>query len=546
MAALRLEPHFERTTPRASVSLASVRRLLTTGGDGRIALEGGRAANRYGCSPWPDAEVAAFGSATASTISELGFAAAVRLRRHLCSRLETANPAGVYAEEIARQRRELGELLGIEAGAGTEIVFAASGTDLHLIAAELVRGKGGRAPLAVMAAPAETGSGVPAALGCRHFDTCSAQGAQVVAGGPLAGGAMTVAQIAVRSGDGTPLPPAEVDAAAQALVAAAAEEGHPVLLVVTDVSKTGLIAPGPEMALTLRRRFAGQVEVLIDACQFRLAAATLRAYLAQDCLVALTGSKFVTGPAFAGALLLPPAAAGRLAARPLSPALRAYSARGDWPQGLAAAETLEDAANFGLLLRWEAALAELRAFRQVPEAAIETFLAAFAAAVRQRLESDPAFEPLPQHALDRRALMGDVRSWDQIPTLFPFLLRRPGSAGAAGAASLLDAAEMAAVHRLLAQPPHGHAAIALGGRAAGATQMRCQLGQPVACGSLDGMPLAALRLCASARLVVEATADGGSRAGVVIARALAALDRTAQAARTIAAAGSAVPPAIFS
>ncbi len=54
---------------------------------------------------------------------------------------------------------------------------------------------------------------------------------------------------------------------------------------------------------------------------------------------------------------------------------------------------------------------------------------------------------------------------------------------------------------------------------------RCQLGQPVACGSRDGVPVSALRLCLSARLIVEATADGDESAARVIARALAALDK---------------------
>ena len=60
-----------------------------------------------------------------------------------------------------------------------------------------------------------------------------------------------------------------------------------------------------------------------------------------------------------------------------------------------------------------------------------------------------------------------------------------------------------------------------------AAALRCQLGQPVACGKRDGIPVSALRLCASTRLVVEATAWGGRRSSAVIERALAALDKIA-------------------
>ena len=56
--------------------------------------------------------------------------------------------------------------------------------------------------------------------------------------------------------------------------------------------------------------------------------------------------------------------------------------------------------------------------------------------------------------------------------------------------------------------------------------LRCQLGQPVACGWQDGVPVSALRLCISARLVVEALRDQ-EQAERVVAQALAALDKAA-------------------
>jgi hypothetical protein len=53
---------------------------------------------------------------------------------------------------------------------------------------------------------------------------------------------------------------------------------------------------------------------------------------------------------------------------------------------------------------------------------------------------------------------------------------------------------------------------------------RFQLGQPVVCGERDGQPLSALRLCASARTVVDATRSLQGRAEAV-AQAMAALDK---------------------
>jgi hypothetical protein len=60
-----------------------------------------------------------------------------------------------------------------------------------------------------------------------------------------------------------------------------------------------------------------------------------------------------------------------------------------------------------------------------------------------------------------------------------------------------------------------------------------RLGQPVLCGQRHGRPISALRLCNSARLIVEGAANGGAEAGVVIDRALRALDAASDAARRL-------------
>ncbi len=213
-----------------------------------------------------------------------------------------------------------------------------------------------------------------------------------------------------------------VEAEVESKIADAAKSGRRALLTLIDVSKTGMIAPSPKSALAIRRRFPEAVDVLVDACQFRLSRASLRAYLEQGFMVALTGSKFLTGPTFSGALLVPRTLARRLKRQSLPPALGAYSARAEWPAGWTAARQLPNAVNYGLLLRWEAALDELRAFRSIPDHEVAAILSEFAEAAQTRLAMDPAFEALPVPTLDRQPLV-DAGNWDEIPTIFPFLLR---------------------------------------------------------------------------------------------------------------------------
>jgi hypothetical protein len=503
-------------------NLPSTEELLTLGGDTRIMVDSNKRLNKYGCSPRPDPELAAFASSTASTISEAGFVAADALRRRLSDTAACEPAALVYAREMERVRREVIELWGLSDVPGLETIFAASGTDLYMIAAQLAGDRADSPLLAIMVEGTETGTGVPAALGGRHFSTRTARDRFVVEGEPIDGSRhVEVRMVPARSADGHARPAEMVDGEVEKLAMAAVAAGRRVLLTMVDVSKTGMLAPSPGSSLRLLQREPHAVDVLVDACQGRLAPVTLRAYLANGFMVAVTGSKFLAGPTFSGALLVPESIAVRYRHREVGPGLRAYSASADWPAGWAAARSLEDGANYGLLLRWEAALAELRSFRSIDEADVGRFLKRFADAVQQRLSTEPVFEPVPAPALERGPLAGRG-SWDHFPTIFPFLLRRPRRGGFIPFTR--EATDQ--VYRVLPRNAAGRRELGI----TDPVRIRCQLGQPVACGVRAGVPVSALRLCASAPLVFEAARHGPSGADLVIERALAALDETARIA----------------
>lgn len=455
--------------PVAAASLPPAGELLLQGGDGRIALDPKTGLNRYGCGPLPRPDLLAFGSSTASTVSERGFAAASRLHGQLQEALSHLSVEAVYARETDRVRAELLELCGIAHLPGLTVAIAASGTDLHGLAARWACRADPASSRIVMMDPDETGCGVPAALAPSDAE----------------GVGLTPAVVRLRNHDGSPRPQSEVDDEVESLVADHLRHGRRVLLVSLDVSKGGLLSPSLACVEDLRQRFADRLEVLVDACQFRIATASLCAYLQRGFMVAMTGSKFLAGPSFSAALLIP------------GEAYRALDWRPDpVPQ-----------ANFGLLLRWEAALAEFRAFKTLPEAAVGQFLKTFAEAVQDRLADDPFFMALPAPSLERK-IMVPTPSWDSLPSIFPFLLR-PGPAKPP-----LDRQAVAWIYRGL-----------LLEKGEGAGQLACQLGQPLACGSRSGRPVGALRLCASARTVVEGAADAGRRTAQVIGQAMAALDK---------------------
>ena len=498
---------------------ASAAELLCLGGDARIHLDGSGRANRYGCAPRPDSALVAFGSSTASTISQDAFAAVERLRLRLLLQLDHDAPEEVYERQAQRVRDELIGLWGLAGRA--EVVLAPSGTDLHLIAGQLI-GSGSRPTLAIIPEETETGSGVPAALAGRSLvgpTPLDRSGVPSCAFSPV-----EVRAVTARAGDGRPRDPAIVDAEVEALAEAAVAHGRDVLLVLIDVSKTGLISPTPACALGLSGRFPGKVTVLVDGCQLRLSGDTLGAYLDRGAMVAVTGSKFITGPAFSAALMIPRALAARLADRPAPRGLDAISAQGDWPEGWAARQGLRPAANFGVLLRWEAALCELRGFSAISDAQVQAAAAGLGRVAEEAIAATPELEALEVRPLGRG--LGLDSGWDRLKTIFPFLMR------SAPDGPWLSRDQTERVWRLMREDL-GAAADGQGLQVRAAARLRIEFGQPVAAGTRDGAPVSALRLCLSSRLVCEASGGDPRAAARILSDARLALAKAAWLAREV-------------
>lgn len=462
-------------------------RLLVEGGDKRIQLDPLRGVNRYGCGPTPDPNLLDFSSATASVVSTTAFAAANRMRERLEQDMRYLAPDAIYERELARIRRELLALCELVDLPEPDIVIAASGTDLHRIAAQLAQAASDLPALVLMVDETETGSGIRAAIA----DTSPA---------------IEVATVALRMADGLPRSAAEIDAQFTKLALQAHAAGRHVLLIQADISKTGMIAPGYGATAALQQALGSQLDVLIDACQFRIAPATLRACLARGYSVALTGSKFVGGPSFSSALIIPAGTAEQFRQRPFPRKLSIFSAAADWPAGWPVRGVLERTWNFGLLLRWGAALSELHAFRSLQDIDATRFLQAFAQAMQARLSGNPAYSAVAVPRLDRSALL-ENSGWDQVQTIFPFQLYRVTGSGR----QALNIEQTLQVYRGLPT-----------------AAMHCQLGQPVNYSTERN----ALRLCLSARLVVQAVANQGKDGERIITQAFTVLDQAARLAQS--------------
>ncbi len=446
-------------------------RLLVEGGDERLAIEPRSGLNRYGCSPRPRPGVLAFASCTASSISVDAYEQAELCRRRMLR--QARSPGGSARQAIALEtlavRRALVDWWGV--GDIAEAILAASGTDAVLLLTGLLCGI--EPATGILMSPSETGSGVPEAARGRHFAKLSADGGSASPGCLIDGFApIALSAVSLREPDGSLRDPAAVARGCEAAVTAACQGGGRAVLHAIDGSKTGLSAPGLSTLLALRRRYAGQLEVVVDACQARLSPARLRRYLAADLPVLITGSKFFGGPGFSGALLLPRA---RFPGLSLPPAgLAAY--------GLGACEELQATAcaNAGLVLRWRAALAEMARFRNRAND-FGHIVDRLAAAIRQHIAADRDLL-----GIDAPEEVGPAADWTERRTVFTFALREDGR--------LASIDRLRVLHGLLntdlsAELPDAEPQLAAA---------LCQVGQPVLLGSRDGQPYGGLRIAIGA------------------------------------------------
>ena len=378
---------------------AFIARMLTSGGDRRIRVPAGANTNIYGASPFPRAMMA-YAASTANDISLQAF-------QHLsvtASAWPTSEPmsGSTYRRALEGLRRRIRNAYRLDDT--TDIVFAPSGTDLEYVALALAKARSGLPVTNILLGSDEVGSGCLLAAAGRTFATETALVEGIGKGEVVEGlGDTRVVDIRVRDLHGRPRSSPEitrdVDQAARFAVAA----GRHALAHTIHGSKTGLVLPDLDGIDTLRARYGERLSIMVDACQARIEADTIRAYLDRGAIVLLSGSKFMGGPPFSGFALVPKALAD---AGSFARGLNRVFRRGEWPARWAATMPLDSGANPGLLLRLEAALFELECFTRLASDARDRVILrfnnavdSFADALGVRLVDSNKPAPRPQDRL---------------------------------------------------------------------------------------------------------------------------------------------------
>lgn len=406
-----------RAASRALVLSHPTEVLLTLGGDQRQTVDWKRGTNSYGLSPRPVPWRSQFGSCTASSPSPRAFDAARDLRHDLV-RAAIDDLLDDAVESVADSIRS-GVLAAFGLEDDVEVVLTPSGTDAEFVALGLAADVAGPVHTLILA-PNEIGSGSSMAARGRHFSSKSpfADGLHVEM--PLDGfESLTtgVSTVDVRDQAGQLRSPEEVEADMQSII-----EGHDGVILVHAVegTKTGIRLPRAETLSRWDALYGDRLITVVDAAQVRVDQSTVTAHVKSGRLVIVTGSKFFGGPPFSGAVLVPRAITER--ASVTGPAgLAEYLSHHDIPArlgGLRSAASVST--NYGLILRWAAAMAEITSFLNASPEIRDEILRRLALGVRQVLESashvrivESPYSTIPSQ---------DDRGLDDLPTIFTFLV----------------------------------------------------------------------------------------------------------------------------
>jgi hypothetical protein len=470
-------------------------RLLCRGGDPRLSIDPASRANEYGCLAFPCPNTLSFSSSTATSISQRAYDRASVARESLMRSAIAIGIDAAFDARIEAMRGELKACLGLSQSEA-DVIFSPSGTDAQLQVLFLVRALLGPALTTVIVAADQTGSGTAHTARGHHFGAATANGSQVRKGEPIAGLADSVANVALELFDeaGDARPQTEMDLRVLEAVEKSIANGTKILLQIMDSSKLGWRTPSDRCLDEISARWPDQVQIVVDACQMRLGRPRLKKYLDRGYLVLVTGSKFFTGPPFSGALLVPAALSKTLGAvTDIASGLLEYTSRSDWPMNWPNLRSrFPVRANFGQWLRWEAALEEIRAYHDVPDEFRSSALATFGEGVEQIIASSLSLRLLPPQQRPDACGIDDEELAQR--TIFPFVITRDDR--------ILSLDDCRKIYRALARDAEDCVSANASVRDEEIAAKICLVGQPVALGRREH-PIAALRICAGARLVTE-------------------------------------------
>lgn len=388
--------------------------ILALGGDERLKLNH-LGQNKYGTMTKPNPNEIAFASSTASNISEYAFDFLINYQKELIKSKKTEEL--IYKEELNKLRVDISKLLLLD---DEKIIFSPSGSDIHLYLT-LLFASIHQNICNISVSSNETGGSVPLALSAKHFMKNSPNGALQEIGSQIINNCKNY-NVEARDINGNLKCDFDVKFEIERIIKDEIKNNSHCLLFIADVSKTGLIFPSLKIAFELKEKYGKKLDIIIDACQFRISPQTIKAYLDNDFIIALTGSKFLATPIFSGFIITPNKFTTQFSNIKLPNEINNYCNKYEWPDEWLINQQLYSETNFGLLFRLKATIFELQRYLSLLEADILTIKEKFASVFYNAINKfkNLEFVAIPQN--DREILNYSPPSHENIQTIHTFII----------------------------------------------------------------------------------------------------------------------------
>jgi hypothetical protein len=343
--------------------------LMSMGGDDRITIDEEIGYNMYGCKPYPAYSIP-YSSCTGNNISLPAYAYIQSYLNKIRFDIENENLElkQVLKNEFGVIRNKMRNFYELEPS--TDIIFGPSGTDMEYMAIVIAEKPSKEGVHNIVLGANEVGSGIKYAAKAQFFSAITPTKKEQKIGDYLEGfGHHSSAFIPIRSGLGKVYSDRQIIANFEKEIQFALSNNKKPLVHILHSTKTGLILPNWDSLLKLKNKYGESVEIIVDACQGRVSIYSINRYLSIGAMVLLTGSKFLSGPSFSGALLLPKFISERIKSiDELPKGLAKFFGQAGLPiEWTTSDNPLYKFENIGLLLRWQAAIYEMNKIFRIPD-----------------------------------------------------------------------------------------------------------------------------------------------------------------------------------
>jgi hypothetical protein len=366
--------------------------LVTSGGDDRLDILN-TGLNKYYLDPCEAGTVFSRASCTCSSFTPEALDAAIRLYE----RLTPENFNDVRTEHTARIKN----LINYENEDRFHVFYAPSGSDLcyySLMFSKLIHPD--RDIFSVITCPEELGSGSLAAHAGKYFATRNQFGAPQ-AKGTLLNEDLEIdcAEFSARDSQG------RIINHWQSIIDCIHDRylTHSVNANLVIGSKSGI-----ENNVSIVSQAPEDVLWTIDLCQFRASRVLINGLIGMNCSVMITGSKFYQSPPFCAVLLVPRTITNKFqgdtngVASYFSQVFSKHDIPSEFPK---IRNQLRDFKNYGLLLRWEAALLEMTEQSKLNEHAINALTQQWNAFIVEWLQGSGLFELMPDQEFTNKTIV---------------------------------------------------------------------------------------------------------------------------------------------